>query len=429
MTATVKKLEPTRVELEIAIPDEEMEKARERAFKALVRNTRIPGFRPGKAPRRIFEANYGTAAIEERALDEVVPKVYTQALDEHALFPLERPQFELLPRESSDPIRFKAVVDVRPEITLVDLSTITIEEPAPKATDEELDRALEGLRREGATLVPVERPAQVGDTLVADYVGKIDGEPFAGGTAEQQHVDLIEERFIPGFVSGIAGMTVGEERDVEAVFPEDYAEPSLAGKTALFHVKIHEIKEPELPELDDNFAARYMPHEPTLEALKNELRRRVEETMRSQFKNEHADEYVDRLLAAHDFPLPSLLIDRELEGAIQQKQLEAAQSGKSWADFLKDEEKDEETLRAELRPEAEKRVKTLLLIEEVARLEKIQATNAEIEREIMDLANRYGQPPQRIREAIGDQLHGLVDGIIRSKTLDLMLERAITPTT
>jgi len=426
VTATAKRLEPTRVELEIVIPDDEMEKARERAFKALVRNTRIPGFRPGKAPRRVFEQNYGSAAIEERALDEVVPKVYTQALDEHALSPLERPQFELLPRESGQQIRFKALVDVRPEITLVDLAEIKIEAPAPKAADEDVDRALDGLRREGATLIPVERAAQVGDSLIADYAGTVDGVAFAGGTAEQQTVELIEDRFIPGFVSGIVGMNIGEERDVEAHFPEEYAEESLAGKTAIFHVKVHEIKEPELPELNDEFAARYLPQSPTVEALRAEMHRRIESTMRSQFKNEHADEYVERLLALHDFPLPPLLIERELEGAMQQKQLEAARADKSWEDYLKDEGKDEAQVRAELLPDAEKRVKTLLLIEEVARREKIQATNAEIQYEIQELARRYGQPPERIREAIGDQLHGLVDGVIRSKTLDLMLERAIS---
>ena len=425
MTVTVKRLEPTRVELEIAIPDEEMEKARERAYKALVRNTRIPGFRPGKAPRRIFEQNYGSAAIEERALDEVVPKVYTQALDEHSLHPLERPQFELLPRVSAEPIRFKAVVDIRPEITLVDLSEVKIEAPAPKASEEELERALDGLRREGATLVPVERPAQVGDTLIADYLGTIDGEAFAGGTAEQQNVELLEDRFIPGFVSGIVGMNAGEERDVEAKFPDDYTEASLAGKTAIFHVKIHEIKEPELPELNDEFAARYLPQTPTLDALRDELRRRVENSMRSQFKNEHADEYVERLLALHEFALPPVLVDREIDGALQQQQLDIARTDKSWEDFLKEEGKDEAQIRNDLRADAEKRVKTLLLIEEVARIEKIQATNAEIEYEIGDLARRYGQPPARIREAIGDQLHGLVDGIIRSKTLDLILDRAI----
>ncbi len=428
MTATVKRLEPTRVELEIAVPDDELESARERAFRTLVRGVRVPGFRPGKAPRRLFEQQFGREGIEERALSELVPVIYRKVMHEQDLHPLEMPQFTLLPRNNGEPIRFQVIVDVRPEITLADLSTLTIDTPAPQATDDALELALRGLQEQGALFVPVQRPAQLGDTLIADYVGRIDGEAFEGGSANEQAVVLREERFIPGFVQGLIGVAAGEERTVTAEFPADYPQAALAGKTALFEIKVHEVKEPELPELNDDFAARYLPAPATLDDLRAQLRTRITRTLRAEFKNEQAEAFVDRLLALHDFALPPKHIERELDLTIQEKRLEVLRTGEqTWEQYLESEGKDEAQLRADWRSSAEKHVKTLLLIEEVARREGIQATNAEIEYEVQQLARQYGKTPQEIREGIGDHLHSLIDGIVRSKTLDLMLERAITP--
>jgi trigger factor len=426
LTVTAKRSDSSEVELEIEIPSDEMEQARERAFKELVRGTRIPGFRPGKASRGVFERRYGTTTIEERALEEVVGAAYARALEEHSISPLEPPQFEFFPRGEGGSIRLKAILQVRPEIELADLSQIKIDAVLPKPSAEEVDRALDALRREGATLLPVERPARIGDSLVGDYRGTIDGEPFAGGTAERQSFDLYEDRFIPGFVTGVVGMVVNEEREVEATFPEDYAQESLAGKVAKFQVTVHEIKEPELPALDDEFASRYLPRTPTLEALRAEMERRLVLAMRTQFKNDHADEYVDRLLALHDFSPPDLIVERELEGALRQRHLDATRAGKSWEAYLMELGQDEAQMREVLRPEARKRAKILLLIEEVARRERIQATNAEIQVALYDLSRGFGLSPEKTREALGDQFHTLVDDAIRSKTLSLMLERAIT---
>jgi trigger factor len=349
-----------------------------------------------------------------------------RALEEHELSPLERPSVDWLPREANQPtLRFKATVSVRPQIALIDYTTIKLDATIPKATDEEIHDAIERLRRETATLVPVERAAQLGDVVVIDYAGSIDGEAFAGGTATSQQVDLLEDRFIPGFAKGIAGLTIGQSSSVEAIFPEQYHETSLAGKTAVFQVKLLEVKEHELPPIDDEFAAKFINTNPSMDTMRKEIAKRIERAHEIRVKNEQADILIEKLLESHEVSLPELLVDRELEAAVRTRQLEVAREGKSWEDYLKEQEKTDEQFRSELTTEAQRRVKTMLIVEEIARKEKISATAAEIDAELTELSNQYGQPKERIREAIGDELHGLADGIVRSKALDLVLDRAL----
>ncbi len=214
MPTTLKSLDPTQVELEISITPEEYTAAQDAAFRKLVRNAKIPGFRPGKVPRKLFESTYGTASILERALDDLLNAKYPAALEEHGIEPLNRPSVELVPAEEGQPPRFKAVVSVRPEFDPKDYTGVEITDVQETADEEEIDRTIEQLRREAATLVPVDHPAQLGDTVVIDYEGKVEGVPFEGGAAQGQETELREERFIPGFVSGIVGMKAGETKEV-----------------------------------------------------------------------------------------------------------------------------------------------------------------------------------------------------------------------
>jgi len=207
--ATVKRIDPTQVELEISISQEELDAAREVAFKQLVRNVRIPGFRPGKAPRKIFEAQYGSNVISDRAMDALVPEAYNRALRENDLQPIDEPQMELLPEEEGQPVRLRATVNVRPEIELREYKGIALSGPSTAVSDADLNRSLEALRHESATHVPVDRPVAMGDVATLDYEGRIDGVPFEGGAAQGQATEILEERFIPGFAQGIVGMSAG----------------------------------------------------------------------------------------------------------------------------------------------------------------------------------------------------------------------------
>jgi trigger factor len=420
---TLKQLDPTQVELEIAISPEEFDAATEAAFKKLSRNAKVPGFRPGKVPRRVFEQQYGSAMIVDRALEDLVPEKYSQAVDEHKIEPVARPTMELLPAEDGSPMRFKAVVSVRPTIDVKDYKGVNIEKQPDVAEDADIDRALDSMRKDGATLVPVDRPVQLGDTATLDYEGKIDGVPFDGGSATGQATEIDESRFIPGFASGIVGMKAGETREVTATFPADYNAKDLAGKDAVFTITVHEIKEAELPALDDAFAKRVSKAE-TMDALRGELRARLDAATVQRGRRNMSQEVIDKLLATHDFPLPAVLVERETDSLINDSQQYVARFGTSWDDYLKAVGKTEEIFRSEFKDEAEKRVKTTLLLEAIAKAEKLTATPADIEIELESLSRQYNQPREKIIELLGANVGALVDGIVRTKTIDFLIDAA-----
>jgi trigger factor len=422
-TSTVTKLAPTQVELVIPISPEEMREAEERAFRRLSKNAKLPGFRPGKVPRKIFEQAYGAETITNQAMEDVVPAVYAKAVREHDLDPVDRPKMELLPEENGQPARIKAVVDVRPEIGLGEYKGLPVKREPIVVTDEDVERALTSLARERSTLVPAERPAKLGDVVTVDYSGKIDGVAFEGGTATGQQTELAEERFIPGFATGIAGMQPGETKDVEAKFPDDYGQADLAGKTAVFTITLHEVKELELPPIDDELAKVVSQHQ-TLDELKADIRKRLQTVAESRQRRDVGNQLVEDLIGSHDFPLPEVMVERELDSMLQDGAGMAARMGMSFDDYLKAIGKSEEDLRNESRSEAEKRVKGTLILESIAKAENIQATPADIQEELQSLAAQYGQPVDRIRQALGNNVLSLMDGIVRNKTVDFLIDNA-----
>jgi trigger factor len=421
--ATVKRLDPTQVELEIPITREELEAADERAFRQLVRSARIPGFRPGKAPRKIFEAQYGAEVIRERAMEALVPDAYRRAVREAELEPVDQPQMELLPEDGALPIRLRATVNVRPEIELHEYTNIPLTSPAVAVDDDDVERSIEAVRRESASLVPVDRAVQLGDVATLDYEGRIDGVPFEGGKAQGQPTEIAEGRFIPGFAQGIVGMSARETKMIDAAFPADYSNSELAGKAAQFTVTVHEVKVPEIPPLDDEFAKRFDPNA-DLAKLRADVRSRLEESARARIRRALGTALVDRLLEAHVFPLPPIMVEREAERIADDAKAYIARAGLTWEDYLAGGERSEESLRAEYTKEAERRVKSTLLLEAIAKAEKIEAAPEDIEAEIAALARQYGQPREAIVEMLRPNFGALIDGIVRSKTLDFLVDRA-----
>ncbi len=422
--ATVKHLDPTQVELEISISREELDAARERAFRELVKNVRIPGFRPGKAPRRVFEAQYGTSAVQERAMDAVVPKAYSKALEDNDLEPVDQPQMELLPEEDDGNVRLRATVAVRPQIELGTYKGIALVGPSTVVTDERFDEALASLRKEAGTLVPVDRPVAEGDVPTIDYEGKIDGVAFEGGTATGQSTEIASDRFIPGFAEGIIGMSAGETKEIEARFPADYTQAELGGKTAIFTVRVLENKIVELPELDDEFAKRFGGEGATLASLRDELRNRLEANARVVQRREVTPALIETLLAAHDFPLPAVLLERETDGLANEARSYVERAGLTWEDYLEKQGKTEDALRLEYAEEAKKRVASSLLLEAIAKAENVTATNADLEAEIAQLSRQYGQPREAIVEMLRPNFEALVANIVRTKTIEFVLDHA-----
>ena len=401
------------VALEFSLTDDELAAAEDRAFRRLAKNVRLPGFRKGRVPRKIFEQTYGTSAITTEAVEEVIPEVYAKAVREHDLEPVEHPKFEVVEEAAGRPKRLKATVEVRPAIPLGRYRGVPATRPPITVTDADVERSLEALAKERATLIPVERPARLGDVVTLDYEGTIDGEAFEGGRGDREIVELSEGRFIPGFAAGIAGMTPGETKQLELRFPEDYVAKNLAGKQTVFTVTLHEIKEVELPPIDDAFAQAISENQ-TIAQLREDLRRRLEAVAAGRARRGIGNAVVGQLLATHDFPLPPSMVENELKHMVEDVGASPNAS-----------EKSETELREAYRPEAESRVKAALLIAAIAKAENITATPADVTAELEALSRRYGQPVARIRKLLGNNLRSLMDGIVRNKTLDLLIDNAV----
>ncbi|HUY42018.1 MAG TPA: trigger factor [Candidatus Dormibacteraeota bacterium] len=421
--STLTRLEPTRVELEIPLTADEVDAARQRAFSRLSRKVKLPGFRPGKIPRRLFEQTYGTDAIESEALDDVAPVAYARAMREHDLDPVDRPTIELLPEEEGKPTRLKATVEVRPRIELGEYKGVAVEVPLVVVTEADVEAAVQAFARERATLVPVERPARLGDVVTIDYEGRIEGDVFEGGTAERQEAELVEERFIPGFAHGISGMSNGETKTFEVSFPADYAKTEYAGKAASFTVTLHEVKEIDVPALDDEFA-KSVSESQSLEDLRVEIRKRLEAVAEGRRRRAIGNAVMEHLLGRLEIPVPQGLVEREVESMIAETAQRARRAGIGFDEYLARIGATEETLRAKYREDAATQVKGTLVLEAVAKAEGIEASPAEVREEIEVLAQRYDQSPQRMREALASSMSSLKEGIVRSKTLDLLVDHA-----
>jgi len=423
VTASFQKLGPTQVELDIQVSSSDLDLARERAYRKLVKQFRIPGFRPGHVPRRIFEQYVGAARIEEEAMEDVVPAAYAGALREHSLEPVAQPKIDLERVDEGKSLRIKALVDVRPEIALGAYKEIKTKLPPVDVSDDEVERSLQALRKRAATLTPVtDRGVKSGDVITLDYAGRIDGNLFEGGSAVNHTTEVSDEQFVPGFAQQLYGAMPGERREVRVTFPAEYHTAALAGKSAAFDVVVHDIKVPVLPELDAAFAKSVSDNE-TVESLRTDIRKRLELVAGQRARESAEQEFMQSLLSAHDFPLPEVLVEREVERMLSDVKESIERSGRSWE---RDEGADEAKLRKDMRPRAEQRVKSTLLVDEIAKAERIEAGGSDVDREIGRMARSMNQPPERVlgwlRE--GGGLARLIDSIRREKTIDVLVTRA-----
>jgi trigger factor len=426
VTATVRKLAPTEVELDIEVSAPDFEAARERAFRKLVKQYRLPGFRPGRVPRPIFERHIGIDAIDHQAVEDVVPDAYSKALKEHNLDPVDRPHIDLERLDDGKSLRIKATVSVRPDITLADYRGIPLDKQPVSVTDDEVEHSLQALRKRAAALEPVtDRGIEAGDVVTMDYVGTIDGEPFEGGTATGHSTEVNSERFVPGFAEQLYGARPGDKRTVNVTFPPTYHAEQLATKNATFEVLIHEIRKPVVPNLDEAFVKQVSDHE-TVDALRADIRKRMIAVGEAKAREGMQKQLIAALLETHDFPLPAVLVDREVESLLADAKSYMQSIGRPWSEYLSAKGLDESGLTAEYRPEAERRVKTALLLEEIARAEGIDVTTSDLESELDHLARSYG----RSREAMIDVVRRntgfgpLIDSVRKQKSIEFLLQQA-----
>lgn len=424
--ATMEKLEGSKVKLTIEVSAEQFEAATQKAYQKAGKRFNVPGFRKGKAPRKVIENMYGPLAFFDDAFDIVYPEAYQAAIAEQGVEPVDRPDvsIETLP-EGETPLVFSLVVAVKPEVELGAYKGIEVEKRAYNVTDDEVDAAIAQLQEGVARMVDVDRPVENGDTVNLDYSGSVDGVKFDGGTALGQTLTIGSGQFIPGFEEQMVGMAVGEEKDIEVTFPEEYHAENLAGKKAVFAVKVNGIQVKELPTLDDEFAKDVSEYD-TLEALREAKRKELLEQAEKNAKIEKENDVVRKAVENATVEIPDAMVERQIDSFLQDMGYRLQMQGISLEDYLKYTNTEISALRDQYRADAALRVKSQLVLEAISKAEAIEATPEEIGDKVAEYAKQFGNMTVEDFEKNlqADDRQYFADQVVVEKTLALLVENA-----
>ena len=424
--ATMEKLEGSKVKLTIEVSAEQFEAATQKAYQKAGKRFNVPGFRKGKAPRKVIENMYGPLAFFDDAFDIVYPEAYQAAIAEQGVEPVDRPDvsIETLP-EGETPLVFSLVVAVKPEVELGAYKGIEVEKRAYNVTDDEVDAAIAQLQEGVARMVDVDRPVENGDTVNLDYSGSVDGVKFDGGTAQGQTLTIGSGQFIPGFEEQMVGMAVGEEKDIEVTFPEEYHAENLAGKKAVFAVKVNGIQVKELPTLDDEFAKDVSEYD-TLEALRDAKRQELLEQAEKNAKIQKENDVVRKAVENATVEIPDAMVERQIDSFLQDMGYRLQMQGISLEDYLKYTNTEISALRDQYRADAALRVKSQLVLEAISKAEAIEATPEEIGDKVAEYAKQFGDMTVEDFEKNlqADDRQYFADQVVVDKTLALLVENA-----
>ena len=416
-------LPKSRLQLEFELPPERLTKAITTAVGRLSHQARVPGFRPGKAPRIMVERLVGAQVVLDEALDLLIEEAFREAMREQDLAPLASPEVEIVQGEEGKPVIFKAIVQIRPEIKLGDFEHFGFT-PEIKPVDETMvEKVVDELREAEGTLEPVEgRGAVKGDYMVIGFVGSRDGVPFPGGTSERMPLIVGDDRLIPGFEEHLVGAAKGEEREFDVTFPDDYQEESLRAQIAHFVVNVKEIRAKVMPPANDEFAQTVGKFENMAE-LKAELRKRLEANALDHARHEFADKIIQYATDNATIELPDILIDQEVEVMHDELRSTLARQGITEEAYLKVIKKTEDEIHAEFRPQAEKRVMTLLVLSEIARVKGVEVPEADVNGEIARARSRYADNPNLIKYFESERGRNYIRSTFRrSRTVELLVD-------
>jgi trigger factor len=422
MTAKWEKLEGNRGVLTVEVSADEVNKGLDAAFQKVVKQVNVPGFRKGKVPRAIFEKRFGVESLYQDALDILLPEAYGNAIEETGIEPVDRPEIDIDQLEKGKELIFKATVTVKPEVKLGEYKGLEIEEFDTTVTDEDVQKELEALQNRHAELVVKEEgTAELGDTVVIDFEGFVDGEAFEGGKAENYSLELGSNSFIPGFEEQLVGVATGESKDVEVTFPEEYHAAELAGKPAVFKVTVHEIKAKELPALDDEFAKDVDDEVETLDALKEKIRTRLQDNKNHEAEHHVRDSVVEKAAANAEVDIPPVMIENEINRMLQEFEQRLQMQGMNLELYYQFSGQDENALREQMKEEAQNRVKVNLTLEAIAKAENIEATDEEVNAELEKMAEMYNMTADSIKKALGG-VEGIKADLQLKKAVDFLVE-------
>lgn len=427
MKVSAERLDKTKGQVTVEVPEEEFEKSLQKAYQIVVKKVNIPGFRKGKAPRRILENIYGREILLEEALQDAVPKAYHQALDEvqDQFVAVSDPRYEVVSTEKGQPLVFKASFDIKPEVILGQYKEIELEKPDTTVNEEDLNKKLAELQQRYAKLVVVEGPAEKGDQLSIDFEGKIDGHPFEGGKGENYSLELGSNTFIPGFEDQLIGVKQGETVDINVKFPDDYHAENLAGKDAVFTVTVKENKRKELAPLDDEFAKDVSEFN-TLQELKQDIENKLKEIKEKQAESELRSAAIKKVVDNAQVEIPQSMIENRVIRMLEDFAYRLEQQGISFDYYLKATNTGIEGLKETYRPGAEASVRADLVIEAVAKAENITADPEGVEKEINKIAEQAKKEAATVRDMLEKQgqISALEFGIMIDKAVDFIIEQA-----
>ncbi|MCC6111116.1 trigger factor [Limosilactobacillus fermentum] len=406
------------------IDTETIQKGIDHAFTRTQKRISVPGFRKGHVPRTIFNQMYGEESLYQDALNDVLPDAYEAAIKEAGIEPVDQPQVNVESMEKGQPWTLTATVAVKPEVTLGDYKGMEVPEQDTSVSDADVDSELENKRQQQAELVLKEDEAAAdGDTVVIDYEGSVDGEKFDGGSADNYSLVLGSGSFIPGFEDQLVGHKADEDVDVNVTFPEDYHAKDLAGKDALFKVKIHEVKEKQLPELDDEFAKDVDEDVETLAELKDKVKKQLQDQKEAAAKAAIEDAAIEAAVAnAETEEIPQAMLDDDTNRQLQQYLAGMQQQGINPQMYFQITNTTEDDLRKQFADDAAKRVKTNLVLEAVVKDANLNATDEDVQNEIADLAKQYGMDEEAVSKALTRDM--LEHDIEIKKAVDLIADSA-----
>lgn len=425
MSLQVEKLEHNMAKLTIEVGAEELEKAIEKAYQKNKGKISVPGFRKGKVPRKLIEKMYGEAVFYEDAANALIPEAYDKALEECEEDIVSSPKIEVTSIEAGKGMTFTAEVAIKPEVTLGEYKGVEVAKADTEVTDDEVMAAIDKERESNArAIVITDRPVKPGDETIIDFEGFVDGVAFDGGKGENYPLTIGSGAFIPGFEEGLVGANLNEEIDVNVTFPEDYQASELAGKAAVFKCTVKEIKEKELPELDDEFAAEVSEFD-TLEEYKADVKKNLEEKKISNAKREKIDAVIDAVVNNATMDIPEAMVTTMQRQILDEYAQNMQAQGLNLEQYMQYTGIDAETMMEQLKPQAESRIKGRLVLEAVAKAENIVATEEDFEAEIKTMAEAYGIEADKAKELLGEKgKKSVMEDVCIKKAQEFIVENA-----
>lgn len=425
MKISLEKIEHNTAVLKFEVDEGQFEDAMEQAYRKNVKKFNVPGFRKGKAPRKLIEMHYGPEVFYENAAEIVLPKAYQQGVEEYNLQPVDQPKYDIEQIEKGKALIATCEVTVKPEIKLKDYKGLEVTKVVYNVTEDDVDKELEALQEKNARLIAIEdRPAQKGDIAVIDFDGKVDGKPFEGGKADNYPLTLGSGAFIEGFEDQVVGMNPGESKDIEVTFPEDYKIESLAGKQTVFSVTLKEVKKKELSPIDDEFAKDVSEFD-TLEELKKDIKNKLEERAKVIEEGSLKSSIVDKLMETTEVDIPQAMIDREIERLIMDFAINLKMRGYDLKTYMEASKIEPQEFKEKFREKAQTNVKSSLILEEVAKQEGITVTDEEADAEIQKYADMAKKTLDEYKKDLKpEDISGIKDTILTRKIFDFLISNA-----